>query len=92
MNKQQMDKELVEKINYLVGSAVLKNDKNYSWEIIDLIKAREEQIDTEARLDELLNLDHIAVSHGKYARGKHEESYKHRIAELSNKKGGENDE
>lgn len=42
MSKDRLlsDEELAEKVNYLVGSAVLKNDKNYSWEILDLINTQ----------------------------------------------------
>ena len=42
MSKDRLlsDEELAEKVNCLVGSAVLKNDKNYSWEILDLINTQ----------------------------------------------------
>lgn len=44
--------ELEAQINELVGKAVLKNDKNYAWEILELVKKRVR----EARIDELESL------------------------------------
>ncbi|MFE7720114.1 hypothetical protein ACFU44_13855 [Nocardia rhizosphaerihabitans] len=54
----QQDKELVEKINRLVGMAVLKNDKNYAWDILKVIEARDKELERKARLDELQKFTH----------------------------------
>ncbi len=43
MNKLLLnDEELSNEVNRIIGTAILKNDKNYSWEMLELIKSQKQ--------------------------------------------------
>ena len=72
--------ELEDQVNRLVGMAVLKNDKNYAWDILELFTEALDRAELEGRLDELNQVSSCET----YAR---QDIYiKGRLATLSTKK------